>query len=448
MQYPKNFRLAISLCLLTAGLLLTLTNGLPARSVQANEASLQLDLSAIVHGFTKAPGLPDGDVFLLPKPLSMLIARPADGTQSFVVNTASFGAEAQTMGALTNVPARGFSVTQPGATVRALTCAESIWDGNLLLASTDGAVGDMVRVYVQNSDGTGVQELLRFTREADGFRLTAIHPALKLFVDNRFAMGPDTKQGTLIPFVADAGPRGKRTGLLTFSFPMDFDSPLHGCFQLAIEIARAQGSGMTSAVVTDVVVNRNRVAGDENNPGAGLLGGLTGGYPSGLPCAAECPVDEGCKTICFRSAEYFKLVYCTKPEDVPFGVIIIGGVNNNRAVPARSMAPATILRMLHPSSPQHYLNREFIAAQLNVLLAGGADSPNVREALNSPLSCYGVSFAAITLSNGFVVNQDTRLKDLFAQTRAILLLNQPDDWQALAVVWDRLNGNDQTGACY
>ncbi|MBI1761340.1 MAG: hypothetical protein HYR56_07890 [Acidobacteria bacterium] len=446
MQYLKNFRLAVSFCcLMLCVLCLSGQHGL--RTAQAAEASLQLDLSAVVHGFAKAPGLPDGDLFLLPKPLSLSLNRPADGTTAFAVNAASFGAEAQTMGALANVPARGFSATQPGATVRALTCAESIWDGNLILSASDGTAGDVVRVYVQNGDGTGVQELLRFTREADGFRLSSIHPQLKLFVDNRFAMGPDTKQGTLIPFVDEAGPRGKRTGLLTFSFPMDFDSPLHGCFQLGIEITRALGAGTTSVVVTDIVVNRNRVAGDENNPGTGLLGQLTGGYPSGLPCAVECPADEGCKTICFRSAEYYYLVYCAHPSDIPYGTVLIGGVNFNRPVAARSMPPATALRVLKPQVPIQYLNREFVAAQLNLLNAGGEASHNVQEALKSPLSCYGVEFEPFQLSNGFIVNTATRLGDVFAQTRQLIPLNRPEDMQALARLFDLLNGNNNTGAC-
>lgn len=283
MQYLKKSRLAILFWVLVLGVL-CLNGQHGSRSAQAAEASIQLDLAAVVHGFAKAPGLPDGDIFLLPKPLSLTLNRPADGTTAFAVNTASFGAEAQTMGALANVPAHGFSVLQPGATVSALTCAESIGGGNLILSTTEGTEGDVLRVYGQAGDGTGVRELLRFTREAEGFRLSGLHAHLKLFVDNRFALGPDTPQGTLIPFVDEAGPGGKRTGLLTFSFPMDFDSPLHGCFQLGLEITRALGIGTTSVVVTDIVVNRNRVSGDENNPGLGLLGQLTGGYPSGSLC--------------------------------------------------------------------------------------------------------------------------------------------------------------------
>lgn len=446
MQYLKNFRLAISLSLLVVGVL-CLNGQHGFKPAQAAEASLQLDLSAVVHGFTKAPGLPDGDLFLLPKPLSLSLNLPADGTTAFAVNPASFGAEAQTMGALANVPARGFSATQAGATVRALTCAESIWDGNLILSSTDGAIGDVVRVYVQNGDGTGVQELLRFTSEAGGFRLSRIHSHLKLFVDNRFAMGSDTKQGALIPFVDAAGPRGNRTGLLTFAFPMDFDSPLHGCFQLGLEITRAFGAGTTSVVVTDIVVNRNRIAGDENNPGTGLLGQLTGGYPSGLPCAVECPVLEGCKTICFRSAEYFYLVYCQHPEDIPHGTVVIGGVNFNRPVAARSRPPATALRVLKPQVPMQYLNREFVAAQLNLLNAGGEASHHVQEALKSPLTCYGLEFEPFQLSNGFIVNTATRLGDVFAQTRQLIALNRPEDMQALARLFDQLNGNNNYGVC-
>lgn len=283
MQYLKKFRYAISACLLVAGVMSVLSWQRPLPGVCAAD-SLQLDVPAFVHGFATAPGLPDGDLFLLPKPLQLMVTQEPASTQSFAVSAESFGDAPETLGALPGVPANGFSLATPGETARALVSAESIREGNLLLAATAGATGDTVRVFAQYGDGMGGQDLLRFTAEDEGYRLSDLHPHLKLFVDNRFALGPDTKKGALLPFVDEAGPRGKHTGLLTFALPLDSESPLQGCFQLGIEIKRAQGAGTSSVVVSDIVVNRSKVADDENNPGEGLLGKLTGGYPSGSPC--------------------------------------------------------------------------------------------------------------------------------------------------------------------
>jgi hypothetical protein len=458
MPYLKKFRFAISTSLFGLGVALLLL-GQPAlkHAQAAAETNLQVNLSAVVHGFEKVAGLPDGDLFLLPQPLKLIINEPPANTELFAVTAESFGGPASSMGALANVPANGFTASQPGESVRALTCAESIWDGNLILASTPGAVGDVVRVFVQNGDGTGVQDLLRLTSETEGFRLSDLHGGLKLFVDNRFALGTDTKKGTLIPFVDEASLRGQRTGLLTFAFPMDFDSPLHGCFQLGIEIVRAQGEGMTSVVVTDIVVNRNRVAGDENTAATGLLGGLTGGYPTGLPCAADCPMvtpppptptpEPVCKTLCFRSAQYFYFMYCTRPETIPYGSLLVGGVNFNHPVAARSLPPAVALRNPRPQVPIQQLNKEYVALQLNLLLAGGPASPHVQEGLASALACYGLDFQPVTLSNGVVLNPATSLATLIEQTRSAIEGHKTENMSTLAQLLALLNGNNAVGGC-
>lgn len=288
-QLLKKLRYAVSSCLLlTAGLLFFL-GGQPLAQVRAaNEAGLQLDLSAVVHGFAKAPGLPEGDLFLLPQPVRLSIHNTAGLPEVFSVNADTFGDAAETMGALANVPALGFSATQAGETVRATTKADNIGQANLILAGTEATIGDTVSVFAQNAAGKPQIELMRFTAQADGYQLTEINGAVKLFVDNRFALGPDTAQGTVIPYVDFAGPRGRRTGLLTFVIAGDTGAPLNGRVNLGFEIKRAQGFGISSIVLTDLVVKRQRVEGDENNPGAGLLGQTGGGYPSGLSCEANC----------------------------------------------------------------------------------------------------------------------------------------------------------------
>jgi hypothetical protein len=278
MQYLKKFRYAIFACLLAVLNWQCILLG--ARAADA----LQLDVPALVHGFATAPGLPDGDLYLLPKPLRLTLTQEPASTQSFAVSAESFGDVPEAIGLLPGVPANGFSISTPGEAARALLGAESIREVNLMLASTAGAAGDSVRVFAQYGDGTSGQDLLHFTVEDEGYRLTDINPHLKLFVDNRFALGPDMKKGKLVPFVDEAGPRGKRSGLLTLAFPLDSNSPLPGCFQLGIEIKRAQEAGTNSVVLSDIVVNRNKVDGDESHAAEGLLGKLAGGYPSGSSC--------------------------------------------------------------------------------------------------------------------------------------------------------------------
>lgn len=281
MQYLKKLPHFIFICLLLASVL-SVSNW-PYSVARASDP-LQLDVPALVHGFATAPGLPEGDLFLLSKPLQLTLAQEPDSLRTFAISAETFGAAAEKVGLLPGVPANGFSLSTPGETARALLNTESLRAGNLMLAATAGTTGDVVRVFARFGGGTGGQELFRLTVEEEGYRLSDLHPHLKLFVDNRFALGPDTKQGALLPFVDEAGPRGKRTGLLTFVFPQDFESPLRHCLQLGLELKRAQGAGTSSIVLSDLVVNRHKVEGDENNSGEGLLGKLPQGYPSGAPC--------------------------------------------------------------------------------------------------------------------------------------------------------------------
>lgn len=293
MQLLKNLRYAISTCLLSIAGLLVFLGGHPFAQVRAaNEPAHQLDLPTTVHGFAKAPGLPEGDLFLLPEALQLAIHSPNSSPELFTVNADTFGDVPQAMGALANVPAQGFSAAQANETVSALTRADHVSQINFLLAGTEATIGDTVRVFARNTAtnaaGATELELARFTAQADGFHLTEINGAAKLYLDNRFALGPDTPQGAVLPFVDFAGPRGRRTGLVSLLLADDAAPQLKGQVQLGFEIKRAEGFGIASLVLTDLVVKRARVAGDENNPGTGLLGQTSGGYPSGTPCTGRC----------------------------------------------------------------------------------------------------------------------------------------------------------------
>jgi hypothetical protein len=421
---------------------------------------IRLDIPAVTHGFQKTPQLPDGDLFLLPKPMTMAVTDAPDGAQVFPVNFDNFGGEAESIGALSTTAPQGLALSSPNTKVRAISCSESIWDGNLLIASTAGTTdGDTVRLFLEHSDGVQGPEVATFTIQFSGVIISRLHPDLMLFVNNRKAMGPSLHEGDFIPLSRAAGAGGFRTDLITIAWPMSGQSPLQGCFRVGVEIARGDNEGQTSVVFTDIVVNRNRTPGDDNNPGLGLLARLTGGYPSGLPCSPECPFPETpdpnvpnpnppgngdeCNAICFRSPQYFLL----NLDRLPLGAVLVGGVNFNRPVSTTNVRVMEIA-LRGGFTPLQQLNQEFVAAQLNVLNAGGDGSPKVFHAMEGKLRCYDLTFDPVTLSNGFTVTADTKLKDLFQQARFCIWDNRTQDMAALAKIFDSLNGNSPLPFCH
>lgn len=388
----------------------------------------------------------------------MAISDASEGAEVFPVNPENFGGEAESLGALSTTEPRGMAISTPNGKLRAVTCAESIWDGNLLIASTAGASGDKVRLFLEQTDGSAGPDLATFTVQYPGIVVSDLHPHLMMFVNNRKAMGPSAHVGDFVPLSQPAGESGYRTDLITLAWPMSFLSPLQGCFRVGVEISRTDGLGRTAVVITDIVVNRNRAPGDENNLGYGLLDGLTGGYPTGFPCKPECPFPAppdptipnpdpsnaggDCNAICYRSPQYFLL----NLNRLPKGTVLVGGMNFNRPISTtdqRAMAMAlrggfTLLQKL---------NQEFVAAQLNVLNAGGDGSPKVFYAMEGKLSCYGLEFDPITLSNGFEITPDTKLKDLYQQARFCIYDNKVEDMPALTKIFDLLNGNHPLAFC-
>ncbi|QQS48372.1 MAG: hypothetical protein IPM66_06965 [Acidobacteriota bacterium] len=433
----------------------------PRETQPANAAEiLKFNVPAVTHGFTRTAFLPDGDLFLLPRPVTLAVIDAPAEAYTFPVNVENFGGYPEEVGALPNTEPLGLSFSKIGSRVEAVACAESLWDGNFIIASTPGTRGDAVRLFLRNIDGTSGPELAKFTVAGAGVQVTSLHEHLMLFVNNRLATGPSWHTGDFIPFAAYAGSSGMRTDLLTLAWPMGFFSPLQGCYQIGIEISRGDETGTTSVVVTDFVVNRNRVAGDENNAGIGLLSRLTGGYPSGFPCKEDCPFPNGgidpnlpgvgdplggetCNAICFRSPRYFLL----NVNRLPHGTVLIGGVNYNRPV-STTNTRAMILALRGGHTPLQQLNHEFVAAQLNGLLAGGAGSPKYFYAMEGRLSCYNLQFDPITLDNGFILSPETKLKELYEQARFSILQSRPADQIRIAGIFDLLNGNNPLGACH
>jgi hypothetical protein len=443
-------------------ILMTWRLELPSPAHRRNEAAkaagfLRLDIPAVTHGFQKTPQLPDGDLFLLPKPLAMAVSNAPEGAQVFPVNFDSFGGDAVSVGALPTTAPQGLALSSPNTTVRAISCSDSLWDGNLLIASTAGTTdGDTVRLFLELPDGAAGPEAATFTIVNSGVVISRLHPDLMLFVNNRKAMGPSQHEGDFIPLSRAAGVNGFRTDLITIAWPMSGQSPLQGCFRVGVEIARGNNEGQTAVVFTDIVVNRNRAPGDENNPGFGLLARLTGGYPSGLPCNAECPFPDPnvpnprppgngdeCNAICFRSPQYFLL----NLDRLPIGTVLVGGVNLNRPVSTTNIRVMELALRGGFTSLQQ-LNQEFVAAQLNVLNAGGDGSPQIFYAMEGRLRCYNLAFDPVPLSNGFTITAGTKLKDLFQQAKLCILDSRTQDMAPLAKIFDLLNGNSPLAFCH
>jgi len=142
-----------------------------------------------------------------------------------------------------------------------------------------------------------------------------------------------------------------------------------------------------------------------------------------------------CHPICFLSPQFFLLHL----NQLPSGAVVIGGVNVNNPISTGNVT-AIHLALQGGATPLRRLNQQFVAAQLSVESAGGL--PAAQSALWSPLSCFGLDFVPVVLSNGFILAPDSMLKDLFAQARFAIGDNRTPDMLALARLFDLLNGTD------
>ena len=254
-------------------------------------ADLQFAVPLATYGFTKTAVLKDGDLFLLPQSLTLtLVSVPPGGATIFPVDESTFGGEAIDFGGFPDTKLKGLALSTPQVGVTAVSCSDSFRALNFMLASKGMAVGDRIRLGLQGPGGVKSQDLAIFTVQANGIVVTALNSNAVLYRGNRLGTGSGRLTlGALIALDIPAGSSGMRTDLLTLLFSKAPSSPLNGCFQLVVNIARGQGDGSTAIVFTDAVVNRIALSTDAANPGFGLIAGLTGGFPTGLVCQAACP---------------------------------------------------------------------------------------------------------------------------------------------------------------
>ncbi|MBI3427720.1 MAG: HYR domain-containing protein [Acidobacteria bacterium] len=157
------------------------------------------------------------------------------------------------------------------------------------------------------------------------------------------------------------------------------------------------------------------------------------------------PAPVKCDTFCWRSPQWWLL----NPRRIPQGNVLISGVNGNLSVSTDNLQ--TILRALQGNptgfslTASQRFNQEYVAAQLNLILAGGQGSVVNANVLWTNLSCYGINFAPVQLSNGFTLTPALMVKDLFMQAQFVATQNRAADFAPLAALLDRFNGNDVFG---
>jgi uncharacterized repeat protein (TIGR01451 family) len=436
-------------------------NNRAAQGTLVTACELSAAAPAVTHGFARSGELPGGDLFALPDGLRLSAVSRADGVEVFALDQASFG---EGVPALPGLGPDGLRFRRPDATTRVVACEESLWDLSLVLAGSGVVADDTVRLLLLTPGGE--RELALFTMQGAGAAVTRLHPDLALYLNNRLANGPGrVGAGDFVPFLIPAGAGGARGGLLTFSFPMAQDSPLHGCGQLGIEVRRGAGAGAVSVVVTDVVVNRDERPGDRLNAGAGLLGGLSGGFPTGRPCGAACaacPPGGGageCVTVCVRPPLYYTLFIdrLASATDLGRQAVVIGGVNSNQPVmvrnnvgPIKAALRGGTFAYATPVTPLARLNQGLVAAQLNVALAAADGSPAASDVLRARLGCYRrlADFAPVRLSNGAALTPDSTLGELFGQALAAVREDRAADMDALASLLAAFNAHEMWGLCH
>jgi hypothetical protein len=171
-------------------------------------------------------------------------------------------------------------------------------------------------------------------------------------------------------------------------------------------------------------------------------------------------VQEGiCFSACFRSPQYywFNLERLGDRIDNRGASVVIGGVNFNQPIGVaenvdliRHFLKGSAFPGFAPPTPMARLNQEFLAAQLSLALAGGDGSPKAHSALNGQLQCHGgmIGFRPAVLSNGVALTPFSTLGELFEQALLAIRENRTADMDALAGLFNLLNGNDPSGNCF
>lgn len=229
----------------------------------------------------------NNDVFLLKDWVKFTLLSDGNDASFFSTNFANFGwNETLPRIAAAGGSGQGIRISTPGKSAVALSCRDSFWDLNFMLAGTGATAGDKIRLSMQaDQAGTGAFNLATFTVNASGtgVMLTQLEPTATLFANGHIAQSV----GSSILYTTNAGTSGKRTDQITIALSMNKTAPTMKCLHLGVEIARASGAGASALVFNDIVLTRE---GAFNGSGIGLFSGAAGTYPTAMACDGVCPI--------------------------------------------------------------------------------------------------------------------------------------------------------------
>lgn len=164
------------------------------------------------------------------------------------------------------------------------------------------------------------------------------------------------------------------------------------------------------------------------------VGGNGADYNFGENCTP--PVSTKCSTVCWRATGFFLSPFASFPG----GTVLISGVNANNPVGIMQNTSAVRLALQGSGTSMKDFNRTFVTAQLSLSSAGGPGSAVVFDTFWSPLSCSGITFTSVTLSNNVTLTPASLLDTLFTQSVLAVKENRFDDMGKLASIWTLLNG--------
>jgi hypothetical protein len=225
----------------------------------------------------------------------------------------------------------------------------------------------------------------------------------------------------------------------------------NGAFTLAVSgagfvpgaVVRWNGSDRATTYISNTQLTAVIPAADVAASGTASITVFNPAPGGGPSTAVTFTIDDtpACQTICFQSPQYYLL----NMSRLPSGSIIIGGVNFNQPVSIQSYLAETKRALQGGRSALAQLNAEFVAAQMSLIAAAGPfGSPAV---MSGVLRCYGLSFGAVQLTNGFTLSVNTTLGEMLAQAQLAIKENRDADMLELARIFDLINGNDPSSRC-
>jgi len=122
---------------------------------------------------------------------------------------------------------------------------------------------------------------------------------------------------------------------------------------------------------------------------------------------------------------------------------LIGNYNANQPVNIQTNLPKIKDVLQGGDTPLQQLNKEFVAIQMSILLAGSSSTGG----LQSSPSCYGVQFAPVLLSNGATLTSNSTTNDILSEVRKSFYDQRAVDFSPLAAILALMNGDDPSNTC-